>query len=106
MTMGSTWDAVVAAVSATTVGANLLVSLAFIVLFAREPWRKSVFGRSVMTLAVALLMFSVLGVLVTFLGENYPFRDEVRALGRLLILGAMGSRLWVLFRLQRGDRRP
>ena len=103
--MGSIWDDAVGVVSTTTVAANLVVSVVFIALFAREPWRRTVFGRSIMTLAAALALFSLLGVLVTFLGEDYPFRDEVRTIGRLLIFAAMTSRLYVLARLQREDRR-
>ena len=102
--MEATWDALVNVVSTVTVAANLLVSLTFIVLFAREPWRKTIFGRSIMTLAAALALFSLLGVLVTFLGEDYSLRNEVRMVGRLLILLAMSSRLLVLWRLQRSSR--
>lgn len=98
------WDSAVGAISTGTVALNLIVSVTFIVLFAREPWRKTTFGRSIMTLAAALALFSLLGVLVTFLGEDYPWRDEVRAIGRLLIFVAMSSRLLVLARLQRSDR--
>lgn len=83
---------------------NLTVVTIFIAIFAREPWRRSAFGQSVMTLAVAVWLFSLLGVLLTVLGEDYRFREEIRTVGRLLVFAAMVQRLIVLVRARRADR--
>lgn len=85
---------------------NLTVTSVFIGFFIREPWRKTAFGQSIMTLAVAVWLYSLLGVLLATFGDGYPWRDEIRTLARLLVCAAMSQRLYVLIREQRRDRLP
>lgn len=81
-----------------------IVTLSFIAVFAREPWRRHSFGQSVMALAVAILIFQALGLLRQFLGDDYAGRQWALGVGRLIVLVAMTQRLWVLVRARRGDR--
>jgi amino acid transporter len=94
------WDTLVTAASAVAVVFNLVVTGVFIAIYAREPWRRTWFGQSIMILAIAVLIFSALGTLATF-WPDYPFREEIRLLGRVLIAIAMTQRLVVLIRLRR-----
>lgn len=97
--MGAAWDALVTTLSAAAVVFNLIVTAVFIGIYAREPWRRTWFGQSIMILAVAVLIFSTLGTIATF-WPDYPFREEIRLCGRLLIAVAMTQRLVVLVRLR------
>lgn len=86
---------------------NVAVSGTFIIAYhghRAHAWRFSWFGQSVMILAVAVLMFSVLGLLGTVLGPNYWGEDVLRLLARMIVTVAMTQRLWVLLRIERSDR--
>lgn len=95
---------IVEAVSSAFVVFNVLVSLVFIVAYHRHrdhAWRRTWFGQSVMILAVAVLMFSVLGLLQQVLGPNYWGQDTLRLVARVAVAVAMTQRLWVLLRIDR-----
>lgn len=81
-------------------------AIAFVVLFAREPWRRSEFGRSLMLMAVAVLLFTLTSTLRQFFGTEYPGRTEIRVVAQGFLAYAMWSRFFVLLRLRRGDRLP
>jgi hypothetical protein len=93
-------------VSSAAVTFNVLVSVLFIVGFhfhRKYAWRYTWFGQSVMILAVAVLMFSMLGLLQQVLGPNYWGQEVLRLVARILVSVAMTQRLWVLFRIERTD---
>lgn len=83
--------------------ANLAVTTCFIVVFAAEPWRKTTFGQSVMALAVAIFIFSLLAVLRQVLGPDYWGREWLLGAGRTLVLVGMFQRLYVLARQRARD---
>lgn len=84
--------------------ANLTITTAFICVFAAEPWRKSTFGQSVMALAVAIWLFSLLAVLRQVFGPDYWGREWLLGIGRGLVLLGMFQRLVVLARERARDR--
>jgi NO-binding membrane sensor protein with MHYT domain len=81
-----------------------LVALAFVALFAREPWWRHPFGQSVMVLTIAILIFQALAIARTFLGPDYWGREWFLGVGRAFVLVSISQRLWVLFRERRRDR--
>lgn len=86
---------------------NVIVSSAFIVAYhrhRRHAWRHSWFGQSVMILAVAILMFSALGLLSQTLGRGYWGEGGLRLTARSAVAVAMAQRMWVLLRIEQGDR--
>lgn len=80
------------------------LTLIFIVVFWREPWRKHPFGQSVMVLSFGILLLSCLGLAVYIWGPDYRFREVAVVGGRTLIAVGMAQRLLVLVRAQRRDR--
>jgi len=81
-----------------------LGALTFVLLFVREPWWRSWFGRSLMTMAVSILIFSGMALLSIRLGQDYPGRDALRLAGYLLLAGSMWSRVYVLWRVRHDER--
>lgn len=81
--------------------AILVVTSLFIAVFACEPWWRHQFGQSVMALAAAVWIFSLLSVLRQLLGAEYLGRVHLLTLGRLLVLVAITQRLAVLLRARR-----
>ena len=81
-----------------------LGALTFVLLFVREPWWRSWFGRSLMTMAVGMFIFASMALLQIRLGSDYPFRGTLRLIGYALLTVAMWSRVYVLWRARRADR--
>lgn len=79
-------------------------SLVFMLLYAVEPWWRSWFGRSLMTMAVGMFIFASMALLQIRLGSEYPFRGTLRLIGYALLTVAMWSRVYVLWRARRADR--
>ena len=82
----------------------LTVTTIFIGVSAREPWWRHQFGQSVMALAAAVWIFSLLSVLRQLLGSEYVGRVHLLTLGRVLVLIAITQRLAVLLRARRRPR--
>ncbi|MGH1563024.1 putative phage holin [Mumia sp. DW29H23] len=80
-------------------------AVAFVVMFAREPWWRSWFGRSLMAMAGALVVFALVVVLTLWLGRHYPGREALRVTGYSLVAVAIWSRVYVLWRVRRDDRK-
>lgn len=72
--------------------ATFAVGLVFLVLFAREPWRKNWYGTSVIVLALGVTLFALTTVLRQWFGMDYPGRQVIRVSAQLLILAAMLER--------------
>lgn len=81
-------------------------SLVFVLYYATEPWWRSWFGRSLMTMALGMLIFSSMALIQIRLGSEYPFRSTLRLIGYTLLTLAMWSRVYVLWRARRADRAP
>jgi len=85
----------------------------FIGLFLLEPWQRTPFGRSLMAMAVAVWLFSLMAFLRLFLGptptaatpSSYPGEDLLRLFVYGLTTYAVWSRSFVLIRERRKDRR-
>lgn len=84
-----------------TAGLSLLGSGLFINLFRREPWRHTPFGRSLMTMAVAVWFLSLMAFARLFLGAEYPLEDPLRLAVYSLVIYAVWSRYFVLRRERR-----
>lgn len=87
-------------------GTTLIGILVFIVLLAREPWRRSEFGRSLMAMSVGILLFASLTMLRIVFGPDYAAREWVRTIAYVFILYAVVTRTRTLWRLQRQDHNP
>lgn len=86
---------------------NVVACVVFIITYHRHryhAWRDTWFGRSVMTLAAAVLWFSLLGLLASVLGPNYWGADVLRWVGRMAVAVAMTQRLVVLIMIDREDK--
>lgn len=82
-----------------------IVSVLFIVLYSRDPWWRSLFGRSLMLLAVAVFLYGLSVVLFRFVGPDYFGRDALLVVAADATLAAMALRTWVLWVAQKRDRR-
>lgn len=82
----------------------LAVTSVFICLFVFEPWWRSAFGQSVMALALAVWIFSLLAVLRQVLGDDYAARVWLLGAGRTLALLAISQRTYVLVTARRRQR--
>lgn len=85
----------------------IAVTIVFIGMFARpsERWWKTMFGTSLMLLAVAILIAETTVVLFRIYGPEYYGRDVLRVTAQCMTFVAMALRTWVLFSAQRHDRR-
>lgn len=84
--------------------AVLIASTVFIAIFAREPWWRAPFGRSVMTMAAGIWLFAIIATLRQWLGPDYRGREIVRDSAQTLVLLAMVERIVVLVRARRRKR--
>lgn len=75
----------------------------FVAVFAREPWHRSWFGRSLMLIAVALFLSSLATVLFRTFGE-YPYRGVLLVVSGDIALAAMVIRTLVLIGARRRSR--
>lgn len=96
-----TWGAEV--VQGNVAFLTLPVAGCFMYLYARDPWWKSWFGRSLMLIAVAIFVACTATVLFRRLGD-YPGRDLMLILSADLTFAAMLIRTIVLRREQKADR--
>jgi len=82
-----------------------LGSLVFVLYYGVfESWWRSWFGRSLLTMGLGMLIFSSMALLQIRLGSEYPFRSTLRLIGYALLVVAMWSRVYVLWRSRRADR--
>jgi hypothetical protein len=75
----------------------------FIALYSRDPWHKSWFGRSLMMIAVSMLLLGISVVLFRLFGPDYPFRSVLIIVVADLTFAAMVARTAVLWAAQRDD---
>ena len=85
--------------------AILLTYVGFMIEFARDLWWRSMLGQSLMVLAFAVVIFSLLAVARQFLGPEYWGRQWFIGIGRTLVLIAGLQRWYVLHQARRRDRR-
>jgi hypothetical protein len=83
--------------------ATALVSAVFIVLYSRDPWHRSWFGRSLMALAVSLLLVGVSVILYRAFGPDYPLRSVLIIATVDIANFAIVTRVLVLIGAQRKD---
>lgn len=79
-------------------------SVWFIWLYAFDGWHRTWFGRSLMAIAVAVLISCVGGILFRFYGLHYPMREWVSVAIWALACFGMWTRALVLVAAQRRDR--
>lgn len=84
----------------------LTATLAFLIVFAREPWARHPFGQSVMVLTLGVVVLASQSILTYALGQDYAARVPLVVAGRALVAAGILQRLWVLVRLRRADRTP
>lgn len=82
---------------------TLVTAVIFSALFARDPWWKTWFGRSLMLIAFALFLDSLATVLFRRFGE-YPGRPFMLIISANVALAAMVMRTLVLRAAQKRDR--
>lgn len=79
-------------------------ALAFIVYFACEyHWIKTAMGRSLMVMAVGVLILTSHGVAFQVFGPGYWGREWIVPVGRALVIAAFLQRIWALRRARRDD---
>lgn len=83
---------------------TLPVSVWFIVLYSRDPWWKTWFGRSLMLIAVAVTIYTLSTILFRNFGD-YPGRDVMLVASADITFAAMLMRTLVLRSAQRDDHR-
>lgn len=81
--------------------ASLIAFSLFIWRYSREPWRGQAFGRALMTLAAAVVVYSTATVLRQWLGPDYPGRNAARILANFGLLSTGVTMTIVLWRAQR-----
>ena len=81
--------------------AILLTYVGFIIEFSRDPWWRTPLGQSLMVLAFAIVIFSLLAVTRQFLGPDYWGREWFLGIGRFLVLVAGLQRWYVLRKARR-----
>lgn len=82
---------------------TIVASIWFVALYSRDPWWRTLFGRSLMLIAVALFMQSLATVLYRVVGE-YPGRAFLIVGAADIALLAMVMRTRVLHVAQRDER--
>lgn len=87
---------------------TLPVSAYFIYMFAKpsERFWRSMFGVSLMLIAIAIFWAELSVVLYRIFGFDYTGRDIIRVGSQALTLIAMSLRTFVLDRAQRQDKTP
>lgn len=85
---------------------TLPFAVGFVLRFARpsERWWRSMFGVSLMTLAIAVVLVCVQTILFRLFGPDYPGRWCILIVTATLTLVAMILRYRVLGKAQREDR--
>lgn len=83
--------------------ATAIVSIVFMVLYARDPWYRSWFGRSLMLLAASVFLVGLSVVLFRFVGPDYPGRGVLIIVAADTTFLAMVVRTLVLIAAQRAD---
>ncbi len=103
-----TWGA--EAVQGRVYVATAVVSVVFMALYSRDPWWRTLFGRSLMLLAASVFLVGLSVVLFRFVGDDYPGREVLIIVAADATFVAMLLRTIVLVRAQRADeptdRRP
>lgn len=82
-----------------------LGAVVFVVLYLRSPWWKSPTGRNIMAMMALIAVLLGLAVMSAVFGLRYPAREWVRAASFLLVAIVVWQRAWLLYRVQREDRR-
>lgn len=86
--------------------ATLPWALGFIWQYAKDPWFKTWFGRSLMMIAVAVLLTSASAILFRLFGPDYWGRPVLLVASSALTFVAMCVRTLVLRWLQAHDSTP
>lgn len=82
----------------------LVAATGFIGIYAtHSPWRVSVVGRSMMLLAVSVVLLILSGIFYNAFGPDYPGRDLVRVCSFLFLNISLWYQLFVLVRVQNSD---
>lgn len=84
--------------------AILIVYVGFMAEFARDKWWRSMLGQSLMVLAFAIVIFSLLAVARQVFGDDYWGREWFIGIGRTLVVVAGAQRWYVLRKARRSDR--
>lgn len=85
---------------------TLPAALVFIWRYARDPWWRTMFGVSLMLIAVAVLLYSLASIAFRIWGPDYIGRPVLLPAASGMTFVAMTLRTVVLWRLQRADRSP
>jgi hypothetical protein len=86
--------------------ATLPWALGFIWEYAKDPWYKTWFGRSLMMIAVAVLLASASAIMFRLFGPDYWGRPALLVGSSALTFAAMSTRTLVLRWLQAHDKSP
>lgn len=84
---------------------SALAAYGFVFRFLLTTWFRTVVGRIVMAVAVAVLLIFTLALLTTTLGQDYPGRTGIRFTGYLMTTLVLWWSLAVLWVDQRRTRR-
>lgn len=76
----------------------------FVIFFFSEPWYRSSLGRSLMTMAIAVWLFSLTSVLRQWFGPDYTGRTEIRIVANMLLAYAVWSRAIIIYRIRKKKR--
>lgn len=81
----------------------LIAATGFVGTYASfAPWRSNEVGRSMMLLAMSVIMLIVSGILLNVLGPDYRFRDVVRMSTYVVLNVALWRQLLVLLKVLNG----
>jgi hypothetical protein len=84
---------------------SALAAYGFVFRFLLTTWFRTVVGRIVMAVAVAVLLIFTLVLLSTVWGQDYPYRTAIRFTGYLITTLVLWWALAVLWVDQRRTRR-
>ncbi|KDE14263.1 hypothetical protein N505_0105445 [Rhodococcus aetherivorans] len=83
--------------------AMAVLAWSFVAVYARQPWRQTQAGRSVMATTVALGLIGTQMASVWLFGD-YPGSAEVRAVMLIALTATLLHRLLVLIKIRREER--
>lgn len=85
----------------------LIAATGFVGTYASfAPWRSNEVGRSMMLLAVSLILLIVAGIFLNAFGPHYPFRDAFRMTTYVVLNVALWKQLLVLLKVLNKKNKP